>query len=49
MGNRGITDFAAKLLAICREGVTRELDAVVGNDPIGDAKMSNQSLEELDS
>jgi hypothetical protein len=48
VSNKGVADLVSKFLAICREGAAHELGAIVGDDPVGETKMSNQSLEELD-
>jgi hypothetical protein len=48
VGNRSKTDLGAKILDILHEGMTRELCAVVGDDPVRNTKTANYSLEELD-
>ena len=48
VSNRRISNLISKFLAIHCEGAACELGATVGDDPVVDTKMGNQSFEELD-
>ena len=48
VSNGSETDLVAEVLNILHEGVACELRAVVGDNPIGYTKTSQESFEELD-
>jgi hypothetical protein len=48
MSNRSETYLGAKVFDILHEGVARELGTVVGDDPVRNTKVTNNSLEKLD-
>jgi hypothetical protein len=45
---RSEADLGAMVFDILHEGVARELGTVVGDDPVRNTKVTNNSLEKLD-